>query len=396
MVVGFAALLCLVTMQSLVGRSLPSSELGHAPLVVQRCLEAATFLCIALASSRLRVLASHRALMGICGVALVAEAAIEGAVIVGGASALVPMAHLAYSAVGSIAPSVLWMAWIELYARLDLRRMTVLFLAANVLQALLSLVMSLQAPLLASLVVIAVLPIVSICLLERARASIEKEGACEAERDNGDMSETRDPVGTRQTRFPLAPVCLMATFTLANVFARDVLPAEDRTWATFGVLACLAVLAVALRRSTMRFNLWPLCAIAFPLTLAGLFGLLLSAGIWGIPATLLTHTGDTLFGVFIAAVLCNVAFRYGTSALYLFGLAKATGSLASLAGAMLAFAGGPWERDKLVLLMAGMALALTVCYVALSWHRSDEITWGATDTASPGARRHAHPTRGPR
>ena len=382
MVVGFGALLCLITMQSLVGRSLPSSALGYAPLVVQRCLEAATFLCIALASSRLKGLASHHVLMGICGTALVAEAAIEGAVIVGDMSALVPMAHLAYSAVGSIAPSVLWMAWIELYARLDLRRMTVLFLAANVLQALLSLAMSLQAPMLASLVAMAVLPIASICLLEKTRAAIEREQANEPVRNGGEKDETGDSDGTPQARFPLAPVCLMATFTLANVFARDVLPAEDRTWATFGVLACLVVLAAALHRSTMRFNLWPLCAIAFPLTLAGLFGLLLSAGTWGIPATLLTHAGDTLFGVFIAVVLCNVAFRYGTSALYLFGLAKAAGSLASLAGAMLAFAGGPWEHDEFVLLIAGMALALTVCYVALSWHHPGEITWGAADAAS--------------
>ena len=185
----------------------------------------------------------------------------------------------------------------------------------------------------------------------------------------------------------------MATFTLANVFARDVLPVEDRPWATVGVLACLVVLAVAFRRSDMRFNLWPLCAVAFPLTLAGLFGLLLTSPVWGVPATLLTHAGETLFGVFITVVLCNVAFRYGTNALYLFGITKAVGSISALAGALLAFKGSPWEHDAFILLIAGMALALTVCYIALSWKKTGEITWGV-DEESATTRETVHTTNG--
>ena len=382
LIVGFAALLCLITLQSLVGRHLPSSSLGYLPLIAQRCLEAATFLTVALLSSWLKGLASHRGLMWACTGGLVAEAAIEGLVVLVGVTGLAPLAHLVYCLVGGIVPSLLWMAWIELYARLDLRRMTALFLTANVLQALLSLATSLNAPLALALAAMGVLPIVSAALLERSRVDLEASGAGGAA--DAIASAAQEAQGTAQsTRFPLAPVLLMATFTLANVFARDVLPSADRSWATLGVLVCLAMLAVALHRSPMRYNLWPLVAVAFPLTLAGLFGLLLDAGTWGIPATLLTHAGDTLFGVFIAAVLCNVAFRYGTSALYLFGLAKAAGSLAALAGAMLAFTAGPWEGDSLVLLVAAMALALTACYIVLSWREPGEITWGAGEADRP-------------
>ena len=95
-----------------------------------------------------------------------------------------------------------------------------------------------------------------------------------------------------------------------------------------------------------------------------------------------THAADTLFGVFIAVVLCNVSFRYGTSALYLFGLAKAAGAMAALAGAMLAFAGSPWPQDAFVVLVAGMSLTLTCCYVVLSWKQPGEITWGAKPQTS--------------
>ena len=381
MTVGFGLLLCFITMQSLMGSKLPpmTMSVGYAPLIVQRCLEAVTFLTVALFSTRIQKLASHRALMWICSTALIAEAVIEGMTILGafpitGAA----LSHFAYCVVGSIAPSILWMAWIELYALLDMRRVTLLFLGANVLQALLTLLLNLQTPLAVVLTFMTILPPLSTALL--AQTSDRLHGF------NVPQSDTEltcaDSAIKSNASFPLAPVCLMATFTLANVFARDMLPAEDRPWATVGVLVCLVVLAFAFRRSVMRFNLWPLCAIAFPLTLAGLFGLLLTSSTWGIPATLLTHAGETLFGVFITVVLCNVAFRYATNALYLFGITKAVGSISALAGALFAFKGSPWEHDAFILLIASMALALTVCYVALSWKEAGEITWGVEETSS--------------
>ena len=395
MIAGFGLLLCFVTMQSLMGSKLPSltMSLGYTPLIVQRCLEAGTFLTAALLSSRMQRLAGHTALMWTCGSALVVQVVIEGATILGalpfdGAA----LSHLAYCVVGSIAPGILWMAWIELTAHLDIRRVTLLFLGANVLQALLALLMSLQAISAVVLMFMAVLPPLSVALLTRASKHL-----CDLDPSGGEPEPTHidsDTPSKSNASFPLAPVCLMATFTLANVFARDMLPTEDRPWATVGVLACLIVLAVAFRRSTMRFNLWPLCAVAFPLTLAGLFGLLLASPAWGIPATLLTHAGETLFGVFITVVLCNVAFRYGTNALYLFGITKAVGSLSALAGALLAFKGSPWEHDAFFLLIAGMALALTMCYVAISWKNTGEITWGA-DEKPVDARDSARTTNDP-
>ena len=326
--------------------------------------------------------------MWTCSAALIGEVIIEGTTILGALPLNgAVLSHLAYCIVGSIAPGILWMAWIELYAHLDIRRVTLLFLGANVLQALLTLLMSLQSLSIIVLTFMAALPLLSAVLLVRASKRLHGLDSSEAKPETAPV----DSGATSTSSFPLAPVCLMATFTLANVFARDMLPTEDRPWATVGVLACLIVLAVAFRRSTMRFNLWPLCAVAFPLTLAGLFGLLLTSPAWGIPATLLTHAGETLFSVFITVVLCNVAFRYGTNALYLFGITRAVGSISALAGALLAFKGSPWEHDAFILLIAGIALALTMCYVALSWKNTGEITWGVEEE-SADARESAHAT----
>lgn len=392
MIAGFGLLLCFITMQSLMGSKLPSltMSLGYAPLIVQRCLEAGTFLTAALLSARIQHLAGRTPLIWACGAALVVEVIIEGATILGALPLNgAVLSHLAYCIVGSIAPGILWMAWIELYAHLDIRRVILLFLGANVLQALLALLMSLQALSIIVLTFMAALPLLSAVLLVRASKRLHGLDSFESETEPAHIN-SGDPSKSTSS-FPLAPVCLMATFTLANVFARDMLPTEDRPWATVGVLACLIVLAVAFRRSAMRFNLWPLCAVAFPLTLAGLFGLLLTSPAWGIPATLLTHAGETLFGVFITVVLCNVAFRYGTNALYLFGITKAVGSISALAGALLAFKGSPWEHDAFILLIAGMALALTMCYVALSWKNTGEITWGV-DERPVGARESTRTT----
>ena len=350
---------------------------------------------MALFCTRLHNLASCKPLMWGCTTALVVQVTIEGLTILGLTDWLEPVCRVMHWLVGSIAPTILWMAWIELLARLDIRRFVLVYLTANVIQALISLVASMHIPLEASFAMVAISPVLSTFLLQHAHevlGAAEKTDEPEPDAPTP-WPEHEDPKTTRTSaepstslevsrNIPLAPICLMVTFTLANVFARDVLPAEDRSWATVGVLVCLVALGLVLCKSNMRFNLWPLCAVAFPLSLAGLFGLLLPSDTWGVPATLCTHAADTLFGVFIAVVLCNVSFRYGTSALYLFGLAKAAGAMAALAGAMLAFAGSPWPQDAFVVLVAGMSLTLTCCYVVLSWKQPGEITWGAKPKTS--------------
>ncbi len=405
--VGFALMLSFSTMQSLVGVRLPGSlGGGHTALVVERLLEVATFLAIALAASRLRLrdLGARRGLAWGCAVACSLDVLVEclaiaaaggTAWIVGAADGLAIAAHLTRCVVGGVAPCVLWMCWIELYARLDMRRVTLHYLLANVLQAVLCVVLGLAPTSPAALGVTLVLPLASCALFYGARRAVglpagepdaalgdaPGAGGARGAGGAGASGPSGQAPAPARAAFPAAPVVLMAAFTLANVFARDVLPAEDRGWATVGIVACLAMLLVVLRRGSLSFGVWPLCGIAFPLTMAGLFGLLVDGPAWGVAATLCTHAGDTLFAVFIGVVLCNVAFRYGASALYLFGLAKAAGSAAALAGALLAFSCDDWGAGAFTLLVAGIALVLCASYVSLTWRPTGEITWGAQPAA---------------
>ena len=171
----------------------------------------------------------------------------------------------------------------------------------------------------------------------------------------------------------------MAVFSFINVFTRDVLPPADRVYATLGTLVCLVMLLVALRLGTGRFGVWSLYGVAFPLTLAGLFGLLLSGSGWGIAATLCTHAGEALFTVFIGVTLCTVSFRHGVSALMLFGFSQAAGTLANLGAALAAFGTPAWSRDAFVLVVAAMGMALCVCYVVLTRGNPREVTWGVEE-----------------
>ena len=210
----------------------------------------------------------------------------------------------------------------------------------------------------------AALPLASAWLLGRASRAVDQAPFARGETVSGHY------------RFPTAPVVLMAVFSFINVFTRDVLPTADRVYATIGTLVCLAMLLVALKLGAARFGVWPLYGVAFPLTLAGLFGLLMTGEGWGIAATLCTHAGEALFTVFIGVTLRTISFRHGVSALMLFGFSQAAGALANLGAALVAFETPRWTHDAFVLVVAAMGLALCVSFVALTCGGAREVTWG--------------------
>ncbi len=370
-VLGFALLLAFTNMQGIIGSQVPTSPIGTRGVFVYRGAEAAMFLGIALLSRRVSGLAGRPAFVwtcaGLCALAMGMRTAFSLEVASTG-----PFLDVAMRIALGAGEAALWMAWIELYARMDMRRVLVGYLATNVAAAVLTLALSAAVPHPSTLVVAALLPLGSAPLLLFVSRALDR------------APFARGELPSQTSRFPVAPVALMAVFTLANVFARNLLPAEDRAWATVGTLACLAMLPVALRLRSVHFGIWPLCGVAFPLTLAGLFGLLLDGPAWGIAATLCTHGGEALFAVFIGVVLCNIPFRYGVGALPLFGYTKAAGSLAALAGGALADAVGGMDANGRVLAVAGTALALTVCYVTLTRNREAEITWGVVRNPAHG------------
>ena len=373
-VVGFALLLAFSNLQSLLNARLslaPSAFVPpYNPLVVERLLEVATFLVVAVGCHRLTGLAHRRPLVWSCAAICAASVAVKGVSVLWDPVPIAVAAHALWCLSDGVAGSILWMCWIEQYARIDMRHVLPYYLAASVVQAALSLALGGDPSLPPVLVLVAAMPLASAFLLPRAIRAVEDEPFAQGEA----ITDARP--------FPAVPVVLMAVFSFSNVFARDVLPVEDRVYATAGVIICLVMLLAVLGSRNRQFGVWPLYGVAFPLALAGLFGLLLDGAVWGVAASLCTHAGEALFGVFICVVLCNVAFRYGTNPLLLFGFAKAAESLASLLGALCAFSSGAWTDNGFTLVIALMALSLAVCYVMLTRELPGEITWGAASASS--------------
>ena len=369
-----------VSYRTLVSLAAPDGDLaagGGAPVgwallgdaapagFIARCVEIAVCLALALLAGRLNDLSGRRVLVGASCFACVAAALAHLVPAMGSGLAICAAMTAALDVLGRAGAAVLWVAWIELYARMDLRHVLVGYLLVHMLSAALSLVAGNALPTVASLALATVLPVISVLMLPRARRSLEGAPFAQGERVGGSWS------------FPVRPVALMAAFTLANVFVRSDLPLSERGWATAGVVvACLVVLAVALLRGVGRFSVWSLYDLAFPLTLAGLFGALLSGQAWGVAASLCTNAGFALFQVFMTAVLCNVSFRYGVSALLLFGFSNAASNVGNLVGTGLAYGLGIWPANGAVLAVAAVALVLTACFVAMSGDRGSDVTWG--------------------
>lgn len=368
---GFGLLLSFNVMLSLMGSRLPIVEAGYAFLLLQRLVEAGTYLCVALFAMRLFGLERRTPLVWGCASACVGATLLVGLSLVGvleGASQAL-ITHSIFSLVKGIAPALLWMCWISLYARMDMRHVLMYYLLANVVSACLTLLLSLAPLTLPMVMASAMLPLASAWLLGRASRAVDRAPFAHGEAVSG------------RYRFPTAPVVLMAVFSFINVFTRDVLPVADRVYATIGTLVCLVMLLAALKLGVAHFGVWSLYGVAFPLTLAGLFGLLMTGEGWGIAATLCTHAGEALFTVFIGVALCTISFRHGVSALMLFGFSQAAGALAYLGAALVAFETPRWSHDAFVLVVAAMGLALCVSYVALTRGGAREVTWGVEENS---------------
>lgn len=272
------------------------------------------------------------------------------------------------------------MAWAELYARMDMLHVVVLYLLVHTCSALLSF-STFHMPIWGAGLTAALAPVLSALMLLKASKVL----------DGADF--TKGEVDTAKgCSFPTRPVVLMASFSLCNQFVRSGLAQTEQTYAMLGViLACLGTATVALRRGMGHFNLWFVGGAAFVLELAGAFGPLLSQGLPLIASSVCTTTGSALFSTFITAALCNVSFRDGASALFLFGVTQATERLASLAGQALSLMSIGWNQSGTACAAMAICLLLALTYVLAMTHGTDDAapgetpTWGATPIRNEGS-----------
>lgn len=372
LIVGLGLMLCYSATSSLAALHTPPVDVaGIAPrwfTVAGLLVEAATFVALAVISLRKPPDASlGRAAVVFSALGCAVFAAAQCFAIETGTWGP-PLAPIFFKClVRGICPAVLWICWAEMLARFDVRHVLVSYIVASALSAVLTLLASqLPAFVLAVAGGVAVLAsATSLIALGRVPAGMQVEG------EDGSYGKREG-----SWPFPAAPILLMAVFTFASVFARNVLELENRGVVDAGVIVAMLLLIVFLALHTSRFDPWDLCAVAFPVTLCGLFCLGDATGSLGTFASVCIHAGDALFAVFMAAMLCNISYRWGVPAAFLFGCAKAAGTLASLCGGFASSYVGGLDSGGPTLFLACVGTALAVCYVHFGNASRKEKSWG--------------------
>lgn len=368
--IGLGLLLCHSATYNLTALRLPPLEVAGVPpryfTIAGLLIEVATFIALALLSLRCsRPLRCRWWILALAVVACCIFGGVQCAVLTSGVWEAPLLEGIVRCAVRGICPAILWIAWAQTLACFDSRHVLTSYIVASLFSAGLTLFAS-NLPSLGLACISYLSLILSIGVL-----GVVSHGLG----DKGDVCESAE-AETGSWAFPTVPVLLMAVFSFVNVFARNRLQLENRGIADVGVLVVMALILVMLAARKTRFQVWNLYAMAFPLTLFGLFVLGDAGGSLGVLSILCIHAGDALFAVFIGVVLCNISYRWGASAAMLFGCAKAASALASLGGGMAASYAATLNQDMFTLLLGLIGTGLALCYVALTKAPSSEATWG--------------------
>lgn len=369
-VLGFALAISFQALQDITSARI-SSLAGLAAdgsfITAMRLVQFAALVALALVATRITSLGDRRGVVVGAGALCLALCGVLSALLLDGGISTTAL-HAALSVLKAIAPVLLWLLWAELFAHMDERHVLPYYLTVTAVSGCLTLALS---PLPAVVIppVCAVMGIASLVLLVIARRRLDAAPFARGESPAASWS------------FPTTVVILQVVFSFANVFARNTLPAEDRVFVTFGVIACLGVLlATALMPRGRHLRASTLCDVAFPLTLAGLLGLTLNGAVWSFVAPAAAYGGEALFGAFVVVTLCAIAFRCGVNPLVLFGFAQAAATVgglgASIAVGAMRRAGTATVTGAVAPTAVCAALALAVCYVMLARERGKETTWG--------------------
>ena len=307
---------------------------------------------------------------GICATIGIATSLI--APLAGGGTMVVNTAGVAVMAVGH---ALLYLLWLELYARMDLPHVLMYFSLVHLVSAALSFVLSLVSAAWFVVITLVALPLASSWLLATSIRRSSDAPFMQGETPRAGWS------------FPIKPVVLLASFTFANSFVRHFLTVDLRGMALLGVIAA-ACLVLALQPILNRRGIQPLYALAFPLVIAGSLCVLVALPGFGTAGALLTNAAYTLFSIFVTVLLCSISYRYGVNALWLFGYAQAAVSLGSLGANLLGTQVDFVAHDPalLTLTVAAVVVAFSCLSVTFGGDRDRAEAWGIVQT---GAGEHA-------
>ncbi len=350
---------------------------------------------------------------GICATIGIATSLI--APLAGGGTMAVNTAGVAVMAVGH---ALLYLLWLELYARMDLPHVLMYFSLVHLVSAALSFVLSLVSAAWFVAITLVALPLASSWLLATSIRRSSDAPFMQGETPRAGWSFPIKPVVLLASftfansfvrhfltvdlrgmallgpfmqgetpragwSFPIKPVVLLASFTFANSFVRHFLTVDLRGMALLGVIAA-ACLVLALQPILNRRGIQPLYALAFPLVIAGSLCVLVALPGFGTVGALLTNAAYTLFSIFVTVLLCSISYRYGVNALWLFGYAQAAVSLGSLGANLLGTQVDFVAHDPalLTLTVAAVVVAFSCLSVTFGGDRDRAEAWGIVQTGT--------------
>ena len=183
---------------------------------------------------------------------------------------------------------------------------------------------------------------------------------------------------------PIRPILLTAAYTVSAFALRQIIATGilSYSWLGGGIVALLSLIGCAFFFER-HFDASVLEFIALPLMVGGVLLWCLLGDSAGLAALFLADAGNVAFRIFILTILCNICFRYGVPALWLFGivrlvmvLAEGCGLTVGLWASSLNQGTGSLEMD--IFAYAMILILITVSTFTQRTRKLTETSWQIT------------------
>ena len=365
---GFCLIISVSTLQSLfVGQWADPQDIPPCGWVTS-VIRIAVFLGTAALSSRIASLSSHKAPLCVaCTLCTAGLALVMGSVSAGSPLPWLDALYVTGLAISAAGYALLYLYWIELYARMDLMHVIVYFALVHLLSATVSFFISSLPVRGLMFACIVCMPLISSLLYTRSL------------RKSSDLPFMQGETPSSGWSIPWKPIVLLGTYTFANSFVRHFLVNDLKGAVLIGVMIAATATIVLLARRRERLSLRTLYASSLPLIVAASLCVLIALPGFGTLGGTLSNAAYTLFSIYATILLCNVAYRDGVGPLWLFGFACASTSLGSFASSLLTSRVDFIAAEPTVLTLAISVIMVFIClYVAFDSGKESAKAWGIT------------------
>lgn len=181
--------------------------------------------------------------------------------------------------------------------------------------------------------------------------------------------------------FPWKPVALMAVYALAYGMRERAIYAEAGPHSSWGVVFVAAVVMIGILFQGEHFDFSLVYRVGMPLMVGGLLLVPLIPNLDPTISNLAVSASYTAFSILILLILSNISFRYGASAVWLFGIERGLRALVMWvgreSGTILGLSGLSLGAQSAVVTVAVVVLVVACTMIFLS-EKELSSRWGVT------------------